>query len=71
MEIKECAYYLSDSGFLTGHCCMFSTKTKEVTGQYKCEAIPISKCPFKLFQLGEIDKIELNTMLKKILNDKN
>ena len=70
MEIKECAYCSKDTiwGFPSKGSCNLFPETYNTVGNYRfnlCEEIPISKCPYKLFSLGKIDKEELN---KRICN---
>ena len=65
MKITECAYYWTqERGNSYGTCNLFPYEEKRhsincITFR-KCEAVPISECPYKLYNIGKIDKEELN-----------
>lgn len=66
MKIKECAFLRTGNDT-----CNLFPELKPLFHFVECEAIPISKCPYKEFQLGIIDKLELNNKIKKILDKGN
>lgn len=63
MKIKECAYFWSEKE----ECNLFPYKSKVELFFLCCEAIPISKCPYKLYVNKKIDKEELNKQIRNIL----
>ena len=73
MIIKECAYYMNESliGSPAEHCRLFPQVYSPLK-DYRfipCVAVSISKCPYKLFMLGKIDKEELNKRVKDAIED--
>ena len=69
MIIKECAYCSKTTliGTPSEGICNLSFDGERF---YGCETIANSKCPYKLFACGEIDKEELNKQINKILDNK-
>jgi hypothetical protein len=70
MKITECAYYMNESliGSPAEHCSLFPQVYSPLK-DYRfipCVAVPISKCPYKLFMLGKIDKEELNKRIMEL-----
>lgn len=71
MKITECAYFnKKERGVSYGTCDLFPQEEKRysincVTFR-KCEAVPISECPYKLYNIGKIDKEELNKRIMEL-----
>ena len=61
MKIKECAYF-----WVNETCNLLPHSATAGMGYtfIDCEAVPISECPYKLYNLGKIDKIELNKRIE-------
>lgn len=79
MEIKECAYINFETIIGTpknvGTCNLFFDEENKGKLSYRfkfktCNCISIEQCPYKLFQVGKIDKEELNKKILNILNEK-
>ena len=68
MKIKECAYFIEEPEHVNsyGTCNLFPIESKVETRFLYCECISISKCPYKLFMLGKIDKEELNKRIMEL-----
>lgn len=64
MIIKECAFCSKETlwGDPSEGVCNLSY---DGTRFYECETVAISKCPYKLFMIGKIDKEELNKRIKE------
>ena len=74
MQILECAYCykgISWIGTKMSTCGLIHEHTKATDTYYECEQVPISKCPYKLYSLGKIDKIELNKRVGELTNVQN
>lgn len=70
MKIKECAYYTEETliGTLSNGTCNLFPKYEILKYKFiDCEIIPISKCPYKLFKTGKIDKEQLNKLIQEKL----
>lgn len=68
MIIKECAFLSKEDLFgnpSQGTCNLFPKEEIRLTRFINCEAIPISKCPYKMYKEGLITKDKLN---EKIIN---
>ena len=79
MEIKECAYISFETLIGThkekGTCNLFYEEENKGKLSYRfkfkpCDSISVEQCPYKLFQVGKIDKEELNKKILNILNEK-
>lgn len=72
MKITQCAYYWTqERGYQYGTCNLFPAEDKRhaitcVTFR-KCEQVPISECPYKLYNIGKIDKEELNKRIMELI----
>lgn len=62
MIIKECAFIRTGNDT-----CNLFPELKPLFHFIECETIPISKCPYKLFKTGKIDKEELNKKIQEKL----
>lgn len=75
MKIKECAHICFKDLWdmpSEGTCNLFPDYYSNgwLRRFIPCVAVPISKCPYKLFAVGKIGKEELNEMIKKIQNER-
>lgn len=68
MQIKECAYFMNESliGTPAENCNLFPEKNTLSYRFIECEQVPISKCPYKQFVLGMIDKEDLNKKINEV-----
>ena len=69
MFIKECAYFCKYPEHINsyGSCNLFPVRTKCETRFLQCEAIAITKCPYKMYVAKRIDKEELNKRVMRLV----
>ena len=61
MIVKECAF-LSRKGI----CNLITDEKSCETTFIDCQAIPITKCPYKMFIKGQISKQQLDEQVRKL-----
>lgn len=74
MKLIHCAFLSCETltGLQSAGTCNLFPQYGDFGLDYKfidCEAIPISKCPYKLFKIGEIEKQELHQQVNEILSN--
>ena len=72
MKIEQCAFFSKETLIGNPSCgtCNIFTQDELLLRRYiPCEAIPISKCPYKMFKEGLITKEELNNEVKKLVEE--
>ena len=74
MKVKECAFFSCKDlhgNISEGTCNLFPEESKVMLRYIQCNVIPISKCPYKMYIKGLIDKEELNKRIEEIQKDEH